>query len=401
MKIAACADLHLDRVPAFLSSGGDYAMRLVADYVIAHGYDVLLLSGDVMDSEDSWFSCYGPLVLQLQRLKNAGVHVIAVAGNHDFRVFSQIAGSDSDKLSILGHDGKWSFEDFNGVRFIGWSFPDSWFKTDPMLSYDRTLEDFSGPMIGLLHCDLMSSLHGSNYAGVLSSELENTKARCWMLGHIHQSGAQGKAFYCGSPVPLDRSEKGFHGIWSIEEKNGVLLSPEFVQISPAVYSDWEIKAGSVHDRQELENRIASGCKAAFYSLSDASAIPLKSVGLNLEFTGATDRNLDLDSALAGIKDFSLTIEETEVSVTGFTDHTEFDTDLEKLSGRPGPIGVLAKYLLSRSNTIENGISESLARVQNGPYFSCLDIKGDNDFDNEIKEAAKRLLRQMLRQEAAV
>lgn len=387
MRIAACADLHLDRIPACLEgtsvASGHYVWDRVVDFVISGKFDVLLLSGDVMDSEKSWFACYGPLISGLSRLKDADVCVIGVSGNHDYSAFAQIARHDSDKITILGEDGRWGFKDHGGFRFIGWSFSSQWYKGDPMALLDSNLLNFPGPKIGLLHCDL-DPIGESSYAGVRSAELESCGVDQWFLGHIHRPSAPGRVLYCGSPYPLDRSEEGFHGIWTMKDAG----KPEFVQLAPFVHQTLEVDVTGV---KEINPHIVDCCSNRAKALSGESGLPLDKVLFNLTLKGIASSGLELGQE--SLKELWT----DDFRILDFKDATEPALDLKELSLRPGPVGAIASMMLDPPNQLLDEIRSNISSLQKSRFKLPNEPFDEREF---LIKAARRLLKAMLAQTEA-
>ena len=187
MKILACSDIHIGRIPSIpdtsLASSVS-AWDAIVEQALDKHVDVVVLSGDVVDQDDAWFEAYGPLLKQLKRLQEHDIKVIAVAGNHDAKVFPKLA-QESDAICMLGLGGMWEHLDYHGVRFIGWSFPSSSYRIDPFEQFDTGLLDFDGPILGLLHCDIGGQTGSSNYAPVNQFRIESISTPLWILGHIH------------------------------------------------------------------------------------------------------------------------------------------------------------------------------------------------------------------------
>lgn len=401
MRIAACADIHLDRIPSFLSenkeASGHWCWDALVSFVCRNRFDVLVMAGDVMDSEDGWFSGYGFLLSGLEKLKEAGVHVIAVAGNHDCHVFSQIAVSNTDLLTILGKDGGWSFEDYRGVRFFGWSFPTSHYTEQPLKTLPDDILETDLPRIGVMHCDLEAA--NSVYAPAALSDLKQTRADIWLLGHIHAPGQEANAIYCGSPFPLDSGELGFHGLWSFETSGKSISTPVFIQVSDVVYSTSTAEVSRIVTQESFRDRICEACRHAAESLSRQSRIPLKQINLEMRLTGEVDPGTDLSDWLRQGAGFRINVDGIDVSITAFSDETDFLFRLEDLAKRPGPIGKLATWLLNPTDELRTGLRQALETSSNSSAFrEYSSALRPADPDLYLQKAGKRLLRQMLLQE---
>ena len=156
MRILACADIHLGRKPE-LAQSGHAAWDAIIQKALELAVDVVVLAGDVVEHERTWLSVYGPLLSGLETLKNAGIQVIGVGGNHDWSVFPRLA-EESEAIKILGLKGTWESYDIGDIRFIGWSFPSTHEEQSPLADFDTSLVDDSKLSLGLLHAGLDSAV---------------------------------------------------------------------------------------------------------------------------------------------------------------------------------------------------------------------------------------------------
>jgi len=140
----------------------------------------------------------------------------------------------------------------------------------------------------VLHADLDS--RGSRYAPVLSSELRDTPADAWLLGHIHSPGIQidsrPLALYSGSPQPLDPGEQQAHGPWTITiPKNGEVRA-EQILLASVRYDQVSVDVSGVEDPQEATSVISEEIKEHVRSELDTRSLELSLVRVHL--TGRTD-----------------------------------------------------------------------------------------------------------------
>src|SRR5688572_2314136 len=95
-SILFVGDVHLGRRPArvpSLAAAGlgidDLSPRAALAAVVREArerdVDAVVFLGDVVDGEDNYLEAYGPLARGVRELVEAGVAVLAVAGNHDVR----------------------------------------------------------------------------------------------------------------------------------------------------------------------------------------------------------------------------------------------------------------------------------------------------------------------------
>ena len=76
------------------------------DLAIDRRVAAVLLPGDVVDSNNARFEAMVPLETCTRRLLDAGIEVIAMAGNHDVEALPRMA-SMVDGFRLLGSGGTW------------------------------------------------------------------------------------------------------------------------------------------------------------------------------------------------------------------------------------------------------------------------------------------------------
>jgi exonuclease SbcD len=217
MILFAAADIHLGRSPARVSA--DWALRhsprVAFDNLVTAAIDeqadAVLLAGDVVDRDNVFFEAYGVLQRGVARLREKGIPLIAVAGNHDTHILPELADAvdDPEAFRLLGRGGTWesvdlSCRDGSQIRIWGWSFPRSDYSGNPLSDFPGLGSDRPATVIGLLHADRGAS--GGVYAPVSAADLDASGVRPWILGHIHlpdPTAPGSTSYYTGSLQALD------------------------------------------------------------------------------------------------------------------------------------------------------------------------------------------------------
>ena len=354
MKLLVTSDLHIGRIPS-LPEGeppltGRSAWEAVVDCALEQGVAALLLAGDAVEQDNAFFEATGALLQGLERLARAGIQVIAVAGNHDAKVFPRVART-CPALTLLGEGGRWETRVLGTgperLRLVGWSFPAAHHPGNPLADFPTDLPADGLARLGLLHCDLEGPA-ASGYAPVPVRDLARAPIALWMLGHVHLPGprAGANAYYCGSPFALDAAEEGPHGPWLLEvDPQGHLRQPLQLTLSPHQYRGLEVDLDGATGLAEVEDHIArtareAGAGAAAEGLDGA-------LHLKLRLTGR--------SALAGtlgpllrdrLGSLSWTAQGLRVRVlTPVIDQTRPLLELAAKALQPGPSGRLAQLLV--------------------------------------------------------
>jgi hypothetical protein len=409
MRILACSDIHLGRIPAVLgypNLSGHSAWEAIVQKAVDLKVEALVLAGDVVEKDNAWFEAYGPLLKGLEKLHDANIEVFAVAGNHDAKVFPRLA-KEGKHIHMLGLGEKWESIDYKGVRFVGWSFKGNAYRDNPFDSYDTSLKDFPGARLGILHCDVDSQI-GGMYASVPSSQFPLSGVPLWVLGHIHAKRQVGNnlGFYCGSPYALDSSETGDHGVYLLETMGeNSWKEPVFLSLSPWQFCDCEVNLEGIASTDDLMSYIGNALRDIGKEKVEEGY--LGDMYCRLVFVGTVPTDFDLQAALPpeGLESLDIPNENgASIRVqSSFVDNTEFVVDLESLSKGVGPIALLAKQLLD-TESLPGLLDEAQALVQKSyavSSFMMLQRESAENVEDLVRKASMALLRTLLRDRGAV
>lgn len=424
IKILSTADLHLGKSSSGIPENADeistkYTWKRIVDYSIENYIDILLLVGDIVDRDNRYYEAVGQLEAGFKRLKDAGIIVYVVAGNHDFDVFPQIIKSrDFDNVELLGFNGDWEVKKFskNGkeIQFVGWSFSHQYIKEDPLLSFKSDSIDPNIPSIGLLHGDVGS--RESKYAPINIKNLENKPVIGWILGHIHKPQELKKSgpliWYPGSPHAMSAKETGIHGplLLTVDDDT---IKAHSIPMSPVRYRTLSIDITNASDESSLRDKITS---TIFY---DANEIieELENVAYlvyDISLSGEHNKINEVDHWAQPIKDhLDLELEsETRVSVRKVSNNIlPAIGDLEVLSADPTPVGILAESILAIQKGESTDFLKELSskfidqrnEINNSGTYQALKTSGIlDDLNNEtvsemLLKECKRLLGELLLQ----
>lgn len=411
MKILCTADIHIGRraarVPDRTEARGFAAAGIWDDIVelaIEENVALLLLAGDVVEWENRFFEAYGPLERGLKRLEDAGIQTCAVAGNHDIEVLPRLAEAMGSRVfHLLGHAGEWERRTITEggrplLHIDGWSFPTRYVRQSPLISYPQQLDDRT-PVLVVLHADLDQT--GSGYAPVGRSELERASASFWLLGHVHHplltriaGGAQ--VLYPGSPLALDPGERGSHGPWLLEVREGIIGQPVQVPLSPVRYEQVEVSVDGVDNEEDLQARIPTGLQSGLSALINDWE-RLECVCARLVLTGRTGLHRRMESLGRSL------VEELVIPVQGATAvvekvecRTHPDINLNELASGASPPAILARLLLElevgalseKGEAVLRGMNRGIEGVHSArPYSAVLEDARPNE------EAVREIFRQ--------
>jgi len=380
LTLLAIGDVHLGTRPsglpaelADLARGGGAitpaaALAAAVERAVAEGVDGVLFAGDVVESTNARFEAFRPLEAAVRRLAEAGIPVLAVAGNHDVEALPRLA-ERIEGFRLLGAGGRWEIHRLEGAgggaaEVLGWSFPEARVSTSPVAELLRRPPPPPAPgvaRIGLLHGDLDAS--GGAYAPFRRGELEHVGLDAWLLGHIHapslgRAGAGTPAAggapcgYLGSLLPLDPTETGLHGPWRVRVHPGGRVEAEPLSNGLLRWERVEVEvpegAEASGDVDAVADAILDAAAARAREIRDGGE-GAQVLGVRARLAGRTRRYPALrrwieDAPWRGR--LLREVGDTTVFVQAVSDGLALAVDLETLARDDDPPALLARKLLA-------------------------------------------------------
>ncbi len=358
LEMLYTGDLHLGRHPSRIPDdldGQQFSPKAVwqdtVDEAIDRDVDAVVIADDIVDQENRYFEAYGAFEDGVAQLEDNEIPTVVVAGNHDYDALPEMVDNlDSEALHFLGRDQQWERwtleQDGEPVaHFDGWSFSAEHVYESPLETYDLPAAGDT-PQIGVLHADL--DARGSRYAPALSSEIRDTPADAWLLGHIHTPGIQIDAspltLYGGSPQPLDPGEQRAHGPWMVTVAQNGDVQTEQLELASLRYDQVTVDVSGVADPQEATARISDAITDHVRSEFDLGALELSLVRVRL--TGRTEAHTELvDQHRSMERDLGFREGSVSVRVESIEVDTQPALDLEELATGDNAAAYLANLLL--------------------------------------------------------
>ncbi len=407
MRLLLTGDIHIGRSSTRVADAATpnalraaAAWERIVDVAIDEQVDALCLSGDIADKENKFWEAIGPLEHGVKRLADAGVVIVAVAGNHDYDVFRRLADQlPEEHVHLLGRGGTWERFTFEcdgkpALHVDGWSFPRETVPQTPLLAYDLEA-DASTPTLGLIHGDL--DVAGSPYAPLDSHRLQALPPDGWLLGHVHAPHLRiGPPWilYPGSPQALDFGEPGPHGVWMVEV-NHALGTPEQRPLSTVRYETLEVDVSGTESEADVESGILKRIRSVSEEFVEESGPTLECLMLRLAITGRTAQSHRVPEITGNLRpDLSLRIGGVLVEVDDLAIATLPDVDVETYARTHSAPGAIARLLLALdeadvSDEVATLIAEAkreLEANEDHKYFTALPRR------NVTEEMARRHLR---------
>ena len=386
-SILAIGDVHLGTscsgFPEEISSWGvdpsdltpAAALRSAVDFAMETQVDAVLFAGDLVESTNARFEAMLPLEECTRRLLDAGIRVIAVAGNHDVEALPRLAGL-IEGFTLLGAGGRWEAVTLAKAgtpyaEVVGWSFGEKHVRQSPvaLLLGDPLPPSPDLPRIGLMHGDLGAS--GGYYAPIRQSELDDTGYDAWLLGHIHKPSLAGPSSadgsrpsgYLGSLVGLDPSETGPHGPWLLKISGAGSIGLQQIPLAPLRWEQITVSVDGLHHREDVPDRLLAAAQAHLKALAKAGRTP-RALGLRVQLTGTSTAYGDIRNWIsAGAwKSLSRIVDDTVIFFDRIADAMALHLDLEKIASGDDPAALMARRLLLLA-TDDDSSRELLARAR--------------------------------------
>ncbi len=413
--LLAIGDMHLGRPPAALPEdlkhrrfqlGPESAWMMSVTEAIERKVDGVLLAGDLVERSRDFFVAYGQLKAGIEKLADANIPVMAVAGNHDTHVLPRLA-DEIDGLHLIGRGGQWEEAKLDDLIILGWSFPHPQVRRSPLDALNS--QPRKQTVIGLLHCDRDQS--ESTHAPVSSNSLEKAPVDAWLLGHIHRPDAlegDRPIGYLGSITALRASETGARGPWLIQISKGAIAANQ-LPLAPLRYESLTIDCSGMDDPERLNERIVDATRKTVATLNDLDHQP-EVLGLRLVLIGQTPAASALEQVAEELLNDGRSWEEGGMAC--FIQKIELSTspviDLKRLARQSDPCGLLARRLiaLDEPESEEYRRLLELGRQQLDPIaksreFRELDHKlNDAEVAHWIRQAGLSALTRLLEQRGA-
>lgn len=278
MKVVHAADLHVDSplrgldrydgAPAERLRGATRrALENLVALCIEGRADALLLAGDVFDGEWKDYSTGLFFAAQMTRLREAGVPVVLVRGNHDAVSSVVKALRLPDNVHELSSKKPASLEVPNvGLIVHGQSFSERVMTEDLAAKYPPRVAGLFN--VGLLHTSIDGREGHAPYAPT-SVEIMRAKGYdYWALGHVHARevvSTEPYVVYPGNLQGRHARETGPKGATVLQVEGGAVKRIEHHSLDVVRWESVEVDVSSAADASEAVELVkvaVAACSAA-------------------------------------------------------------------------------------------------------------------------------------------
>ena len=262
MRFIHTADLHLDSPLRGLACYPDApAERLrtatrdafdqLVTRAIAEQIDCMVIAGDVYDGDWKDFNTGLYFVRQMGRLRQAGIPVFLLYGNHDAESEMTRTLELPDNVRVFPSRKAETFRlEAEKVALHGRSFRVAATTENLVPSYPEPIPGWLN--IGVLHTAIEGHSEHARYAPCSVAELQAKGYQYWALGHVHQPRiVRGDVTiaYPGNLQGRHVRESGARGALLVSAVDGLIKEVDRLEVDVLRWHMLDVDLGAVHDRR--------------------------------------------------------------------------------------------------------------------------------------------------------
>lgn len=262
MKFIHTADIHLDSPLRGLSAYADApaerlrtatrdAFHNLVSCAIDEQVDFMVIAGDVYDGDWKDFNTGLFFIRQMGRLRQAGIPVYLLYGNHDAESEMTRGLELPDNVHVFSSRKAETFRlDDKKVALHGRSFKVAATTENLLPSYPSPVAGWLN--IGVLHTALEGNAAHATYAPCLVAELQVKGYQYWALGHVHEHWMQRGDVTIAYPGNLQGRhirEQGARGALLITAEGAEITDVERLEVDVLRWHALEIDISAAEDHR--------------------------------------------------------------------------------------------------------------------------------------------------------
>ncbi|MED4533775.1 DNA repair exonuclease [Metabacillus fastidiosus] len=326
IRFIHAADLHLDSpftglksLPSSiferLKESTFTAFSRLISISLKEKVDFILISGDLYDGEERSLKAQLRLKKGFEKLKEAGIEVFIIHGNHDHMGGKWIELEWPENVHVFSSGNvelKTAVKNDRVIANIyGYSYPSRAVMQNITGEFKKVFQPDDIFHIGMLHGTIEGNEEHDRYCPFRLSELVEKNFDYWALGHIHKRQVikeQAPAvIYPGNIQGRNRKEAGDKGFYLIELDENSTEST-FIAVSDVIWEDIEISIESLTNISQFMKR----CK----QLVETIRREQKGIFLHIYVTG-TGQIADVFQNEKNIEELSDSLNELEEGKENF------------------------------------------------------------------------------------
>ena len=260
MKFIHTADLHLDSPLRGLSSYADApaerlrtatrdAFHNLVTQAIDEQVDFMVIAGDVYDGDWKDFNTGLFFIRQMCRLRNSGIPVYLLYGNHDADSEMTRGLELPDNVQVFSSRKAETFRiESRKVALHGRSFKVAATTENLLPGYPEPVAGWLN--IGVLHTALEGNAEHARYAPCSVAELQAKGYQYWALGHVHEHWVQRGDVTIAYPGNLQGRhirELGARGALLVTAEDGEITELERLEVDVLRWHTLDIDISAAAD----------------------------------------------------------------------------------------------------------------------------------------------------------
>ena len=260
MKFIHTADLHLDSPLRGLSSYADApaerlrtatrdAFHTLVTQAIDEQVDFMVIAGDVYDGDWKDFNTGLFFIRQMGRLRNSGIPIYLLYGNHDADSEMTRGLELPDNVQVFSSRKAETFRiESRKVALHGRSFKVAATTENLLPGYPEPVAGWLN--IGVLHTALEGNAEHARYAPCSVAELQAKGYQYWALGHVHEHWVQRGDVTIAYPGNLQGRhirELGARGALLVTAEDGEITELERLEVDVLRWHTLDIDISAAAD----------------------------------------------------------------------------------------------------------------------------------------------------------
>lgn len=393
MKFIHCADVHLDTplqglaqypgAPANeIRNATRRAFERVLSTAISERVDFVIVAGDLYDTGLKSFESALFFNKQMARLKDAGIGVYLIYGNHDAasKLIKQIR-PPSNVHVFRASEAQTFLDDGLRVAIHGQSFATPEITEDLAAKYPPPIPGFFN--IGVLHTNLAGISEHANYAPCSLETLKNKGYQYWALGHVHNRQilcTDPYIIYPGNIQGRHGKEQGEKSCELVTVSDAGAISIETISTSVVPWFQTDIDASGCRTAEEVYEKLRLGLEEILSQSRE------RVTAVRLRILGTTDAHGELSRDLEQVRHEAISIATECGKGLFWVERVEVSTsprlNRDELLKRDDPIGEVVRMIASlRQDPAALASWSAIAELQkrlpdelaNGPEAVELDV----------------------------
>ncbi len=243
----------LDRIRGASRRALDNLVRTALEQEV----DCVLLAGDIFDGDWKDYNTGLHFIKQMGRLREHGIRVLLVSGNHDAQTIISRDLPLPDNVHRFSSEAPETVRlDELGLAIHGYSYPVRQVTDNPVPGYPNPVPGLFN--IGLLHTALSGRTGHEPYAPCSRADLAHKGYQYWALGHVHQREIVDRdpwIVFAGCIQGRHIREPGPHGAVLVQVEDDRVSDHRFIDLDVVRYQVVAIDCGGIADQDRLERLV--------------------------------------------------------------------------------------------------------------------------------------------------